>query len=198
MAGVRIAQGTDAPGPVELPRLIGYHDDPVRPFALMEPYRGEPLSTLLHRRQLFEEEQPLFRLGLFRALYVMRSLGLVHRDIRPTNVRWDEAHQSVQLCGFTCATVDGTPRAPVGQGPWASHEQRDGVGRSDHRDDVWSAALVLVQALTGHDVAGGNRLALEDHPDLAVVLRGVFGGSALQRPGADVLLGRVTGGTCPM
>lgn len=193
LAGIRAMRGTDGSVPPELPHLVGYHDDPRSPFALLAPYRGEPLATLLCRRQLFEEEQPLFRAGLFRALFLLSSLELVHRDIRPENVRWDERSESVQLTGFTNATVVGVPRSRVGKGPWASHEQREGAGRCDHRDDVWSASLVLVQALTGHEVASENTLSWEGQQELESLLAGVLNRSAAHRPRADELLRKVTG-----
>ncbi|MFW6641195.1 protein kinase domain-containing protein [Nocardiopsis algeriensis] len=198
MAGVRIARGSGGGPRSELSRLVGYRDDPTEPFALLEPYRGTPLPTVLHRRRLFEEEQARFRDGLFRALSLLHSWDLVHRNIRPENVRWDETDMSVQLCGLTRATVAGVPREAVGSAPWAPHEQRAGTGRCDTRDDVWSAGLVLFQAVTGHDIASSSHLPLDRYPELAALLEGVFERSAERRPGAGTLLTRATGGALPL
>ncbi|XKK40027.1 hypothetical protein HFP72_04360 [Nocardiopsis sp. ARC36] len=195
LAGVRLARASHGPPPAELSRLVGYRDDPAEPFALLEPYRGEPLDAVLGRRLLFEEERSAFREGLFRALFWLQACEVVHRDIRPGTVRWDGG--GVQVCGFTSATVAGVARESVGVGPWASHEQRAAVGRCDPRDDVWSAGLVLFQALSGHDVSGGGILPLDGHPGLAVQLEGVFAGEAEERPGAGELLARVSGAVPP-
>ncbi|WP_435108617.1 protein kinase domain-containing protein [Nocardiopsis synnemataformans] len=197
LAGVRLARIANGSPPVELSRLVGYHDDPGTPFALLEPYRGEPLGSLLRRRQLFEAEQSAFREGLLRALSWLHSCEVVHRDIRPGTVRWDTELKSVQLCGFSHATVAGTPRAAVGSEPWASHEQRLGTGTCDPRDDVWSAGLVLFQALSGHDVESGGVLPLAAFPGLAADLQDVFATNAHARPGADDLLERFSGGAVP-
>lgn len=197
LAGVRLARIANGSPPAELSRLVGYHDDPGAPFALLEPYRGEPLDVLLRRRQLFEAEQSAFREGLLRALGWLRSCEVVHRDIRPGTVRWDTELKSVQLCGFSHATVAGTPRAAVGSEPWASHEQRLGTGSCDPRDDVWSAGLVLFQALSGHDVESGGLLPLAAFPGLAADLQDVFATSAHARPGADDLLERFSGSAVP-
>ncbi|GAA0978057.1 hypothetical protein GCM10009551_015720 [Nocardiopsis tropica] len=197
LAGVRLARASHGPPPAELSRLVGYRDDPAEPFALLEPYRGEPLDAVLGRRLLFEEERAAFREGLFRALFWLQACDVVHRDIRPGTVRWDGGGGGVQVCGFTSATVAGVARESVGVGPWASHEQRAAVGRCDPRDDVWSAGLVLFQALSGHDVSGGGILPLDGHPGLAVQLEGVFAGEAEERPGAGALLALVSGAVPP-
>ncbi|WP_159944402.1 MULTISPECIES: hypothetical protein [unclassified Nocardiopsis] len=197
LAGVRLARAASGSAPAELSRLVGYHDDPAEPFALLEPHVGEPLEALYRRRQLFDAERAAFREGLLRALNWLRSCEVVHRDIRPGTVRWDPDLARVQLCGFAHATVAGTPRTAVGAEPWASHEQREGTGVCDPRDDVWSAGLVLFQALSGHDVRGGGVLPLEDFPSLAVELSDVFAGTAAERPGADVLLSRFSGTATP-
>lgn len=197
-AGTRIARGTRGAHPRELSRLVGHHDDPERPFALLEPPRGVPLSTLSHRRRLFEEERLLFRDGLLRALTVLDSCGVVHRDITPDTVYWDEREGTVQVLGFTEATVAGAPRSAVGTVPWSSHEQREGTGRCDPRDDLWSAGLVLFQALTGHDAAGRGVLPLQDHPDLEPLLRPVLVRAAGERTTADTLFTRITGEPPPL
>ncbi|WP_026122453.1 protein kinase domain-containing protein [Nocardiopsis halotolerans] len=197
LAGVRVARIANGSPPPELGGLVGYHDDPTEPFALLEPYRGESMDLLARRRQLFDEEQHAFREGLLRALSWLRSCEVVHRDIRPRTVRWDTARRSVQLCGFAHATVAGTPRTAVGTEPWTSHEQRKGTGVCDPRDDLWSAGLVLFQVLSGHDVESGGLLPVEDFPGLAVELKGVFARTARDRPDVDELLSRFSGGAVP-
>ncbi|WP_306366107.1 hypothetical protein [Nocardiopsis sp. CC223A] len=197
-AGTRIARGTRGAHPRELSRLVGHHDDPERPFALLEPPRGIPLSALSTRRRLFEEERLLFRDGLLRALTILDSCGVVHRDITPDTVYWDERDGTLQIRGFTEATVAGTPRTAVGTAPWSSHEQREGTGRCDPRDDLWSAGLVLFQALTGYDAAGHGVLPLQDHPDLEPLLLPVLVRAAEERTTADALFTRTTGEPPPL
>lgn len=206
LAGLRLAEtarlnGAD-PYPPELSRLVGYHDDPRAPFALLEPYRGEPVAGLLAARRLFQEEREAFVAGLLRALDWTRAAGVVHRGVGPDSIRFDADRGQVQLCDFSRATVAGVARVPVGAAPWASHEQRDGTGTCDPRDDLWGAGLVLFQALTGHSVEGvvarGERLPLSRYPDVAERFGALLESTADQRPHADeVLRADRAGGVAP-
>ncbi|MEV2277067.1 protein kinase [Nocardiopsis sp. NPDC049922] len=193
LAGVRIARCARGVHPPEITRLVGHHDDPVTPFALVQPHTGQPIGELLGRRQLFDEERAAFRDGLLNALSWLSAAEVVHRDLRPGTVLWDPERRTVQVCDLTSATVVGVPRAVAGTPPWASPEQREGTGWCDPRDDVWSAGLLLFQVLTGHDVEAEARLPLEDFGSLAAELGGVFEYRAELRPSADDLLERFTG-----
>ncbi|PRX98566.1 hypothetical protein [Allonocardiopsis opalescens] len=202
LAGVRLArlvQRSGADGhPAVLSRLVGYGDAPGNPFALLDPYIGEPLAALLDRRALFEDERMEFQRGLLEALAWTAAAGVVHRAVSPATVRWDADLRRVQLCDFSRATVADTPRTPVGVKPWASPDQRDGVGFADPRDDVWSAGLVLFQALHGHDPGAFTRLPLSEHPDFAERYQAVFAGTAAQRPTAATLLERIAPRVAPV
>ncbi|MFI6577948.1 hypothetical protein ACIBFB_19330 [Nocardiopsis sp. NPDC050513] len=193
LAGVRIARCARGAHPPEITRLVGHRDDPVEPFALVQPRAGQPIGELLGRRQLFDEERAAFRDGLLNALSWLSAAEVVHRDIRPGTVLWDPERRTVQVCDLTSATVADVPRTVAGTPPWASHEQREGTGRCDPRDDVWSAGLLLFQVLTGHDVEAEARLPLEESGSLAAELDGVFEYRAELRPTADELVARFTG-----
>ncbi|GAB3713877.1 protein kinase domain-containing protein [Nocardiopsis nanhaiensis] len=194
LAGVRLARAS-AGGtyPPELTRLVGYHDDPVAPFALLTPYQGQPVRTLLGRRQLFDEEREAFRHGLLLALERLQAAEVVHRGLSPSTVCWNPDRGTVHVYDFTLATVRGALRTRTGTEPWSSPEQRDGSGRCDPRDDVWSAGLILFQTLTGHRVERGEQLPVDTFPGVSADLRGVFEAEAAHRPDAAELLERLTG-----
>lgn len=202
LAGRRLAETARLNGagayPAELSRLVGDNDDPEEPFALMEPYRGKPVGELLDTRPLFDDERTAFQNGLLRALAWTASAGVVHRRVEPRSVRWDAERGQVQLCGFVAAAVAGAPRTPEGQRPWASAQQREGVGVCDPRDDLWGAGLLLFQALTGRSVARileqGGKLKLSEHPGFEAAFGPLLDRDAEHRPDAARLLTEITGG----
>jgi serine/threonine protein kinase len=100
------------------------------------------------------------------ALDAAHAEGLVHRDVKPSNVLLT-ASGFAYLVDFGIARsmaanadITGTGM-PVGTVAYMAPERFDPDGRVDHRVDVYSLACVLFQCLTGvQPFAGGNVLAL--------------------------------------
>ena len=102
------------------------------------------------------------------ALSYLHRSGLVHGDIKPSNILLDH-HGRAKLCDFGVAQPVGLP-LERGSSFYSPPEiTRGGVATST--TDQYSLALVLQQALTG-EVPSSGRLEYPDHvsPETTVVL----------------------------
>jgi serine/threonine protein kinase len=123
------------------------------PALALRPIRGESIDVYCRRRRLSVVDRVRLTLQLLSALEHAHGRGVVHGDVKPTNVFVGRKGVLV-LLDFGIAVVDGesaftragyrhiraaTPR-------YASPEQRAGdvVGMAT---DVWAAGLLLTQVL---------------------------------------------------
>ena len=111
------------------------------------------------------------------ALDAAHAKGLVHRDVKPSNVLLD-ANEHVYLADFGLTRRLDEQGGPAGEGrsvgtpAYLAPEQIEG-GSVDGRTDVYSLGCLLYECLTGEaPFAGGSRLAvawahLEEEPPSA-------------------------------
>jgi serine/threonine-protein kinase len=135
-------------------RVYDWGDDRGSPFLVMELLEGGSLRSVLDRGHVISPAQAA-RIGAdtARALDYAHRRGLVHRDIKPANLLFDEDGQvSVADFGLARALAEATWTEPVGAmlgtARYAAPEQIGG-GALDGKADVYSLALVLVEAVTG-------------------------------------------------
>lgn len=163
---------------VLFPRIVGYELDAAEPYLLYAAPRGIPVART---PVLAATDQPGFTRDLFLALCLLESQGLVPRGVSPATVLWDGAR--AQLWGLEAVTGVGGPRSPWGRQPYCPPEQRLGVGDSDARDAVWSAAQVLYRLVTGRPGPADRVPAdLREHRVLDQTLRNAFAPRATGRP----------------
>jgi eukaryotic-like serine/threonine-protein kinase len=118
------------------------------PYLIMELLRGEGLDARLARGPLPLDDALRVAIDVARALAHAHRAGVAHRDIKPSNVfLTDEGWTKVldfglaQVFGSHPPVSGGTPR-------YMAPEQRRHEP-ADARADVFSAALVLHETLTG-------------------------------------------------
>ncbi|MCM2388843.1 hypothetical protein [Streptomyces albipurpureus] len=173
------------------PVPVGYDMNAPEPFILYAAPRGRPVSAL--NQGVSTGDQRIIERDLVLAVRLMEVVGLVHQGIVPAAVRWDG--QGAQLWDLGSITRIGRPRTPCGVPPFASPEQRTGVGETDARDALWSVGQVLHQIVTGRPgSADGPSPDLARHRSLAQTLTPVFAPLATGRPSAAALLDRLMPG----
>jgi serine/threonine protein kinase/Flp pilus assembly protein TadD len=147
-----------------------------RPFLVMEPVKGEPITKYCDDRRL----APNKRLELFnsvcRAVAHAHQRAIIHRDIKPANVLVAECDDRpvAKVIDFGLAKATGLqlnpstpciePCAIVGTLDYMSPEQATSKD-IDVRSDVYSLGALLYELLTGTTPFGKNRLgqaALDD------------------------------------
>ncbi len=165
--------------PVELSRLVGYDADTEEPFILLAE-RGEPAGLFSRKISATKYEQ--FQVSLFRALSILEAAKVVHRNITPGTVRWNDPR--VQITDFQHARLSGEPAGPAPSPRWAAPEARHGGLPADPAADLWSAGLVIVQVVGGPLPPG-----MTGPPDLHAVgggldrtLEGIFAPTPAGRP----------------
>jgi serine/threonine protein kinase len=189
LAGRRLHQMADWSGyPSEVARLHGDESTSADPYALFEPYRGEPLREV--GANLFDDEFDKFLVGLLTGLCWLASAGLAHRAISPDTVWWDS--DSVQITDFSRSAPFGTARTPLG-GPWAwiARESRPGTcyGTVGPTDDVWAAVrLIYFVRSRGEDLQDFGKLAESGLVQMFNGLLGPVFGPPEGRPTASDLI----------
>jgi hypothetical protein len=133
------------------PNIVTLHDVGAwegGPYLIMELLRGEALDRRLSRGPLAGPEALAVTIDVARAINHAHGAGVVHRDLKPSNVfLLEDGFAKVldfglaHMFGATGPLRGGTPR-------YMAPEQRRGEA-PDPRADVYAAALVLHEMLTG-------------------------------------------------
>ena len=124
------------------------------PYLVSEYLGGGSLRAMLDRGNRLSPSQALLvGLEAGRALAYAAGRGLVHRDIKPANLLFDEEGRlRIADFGLARALAEAAWTEPVGAvlgtARYASPEQVQGVP-VDGKADVYSLAVVLVEAVTG-------------------------------------------------
>jgi tetratricopeptide (TPR) repeat protein len=137
------------------PRIVKIRDmgeERGRPWLVMDLVRG---GTLLQRLSRSSDARDIFPLLLdvARALHFAHEAGVVHRDVKPSNILIDDAGRAV-LSDFGIARDVRAERltktgAIIGTPQYISPEQVDAEKPVDRRADVYALGAILYRALTG-------------------------------------------------
>jgi tRNA A-37 threonylcarbamoyl transferase component Bud32 len=155
-----------AAGRLHHPNIVGiyeYGEDDNVAFIAMEFVDGIGLREYLDRKTHFEFGQLVNIMGqLLQALEFAHDRGVIHRDIKPANLIMT-AKGELKIADFGIAridtselTMDGTV---LGTPSYMSPEQCTGRP-SDHRSDLFSAAVVFYELLAGEKPFTGTLEAL--------------------------------------
>jgi len=135
-------------------------DGNAMPFLVLERLEGRTLEGLLATRgKLPVADTVAIGVQLARSLAAAHRAGVVHRDVKPSNVfiiRDAEGRERTKLVDFGIARVDlvagsklTTAGAPMGTPEYMSPEQLMAQTDIDERSDVYALGVTLFECLTG-------------------------------------------------
>ncbi len=145
-----------------------------RPFIVMELVRAESLAQLIDREgPLAPARVAWIGRCLLDALDVAHAEGVVHRDVKPSNVLLDGDRVVLSDFGIATSSTDSTLTTTglvVGSPSYMSPERlrSEGIGPTG---DMWSLGATLYAALEGHppfragNVMGTITTVLADPPE---------------------------------
>ncbi len=166
---------------LEHPNVVPIHDAgdiDGRLYLAMRHVEGTDLKGLLQATGALEPTRALAICSqVAHALDAAHAKGLVHRDVKPSNVLLD-ANEHVYLADFGLTRRSDEPHGTPGEGrsvgtpSYLAPEQIEGTS-IDGRTDVYSLGCLLYECLTGEPpFVSGSRLAmawahLEEEPPSA-------------------------------
>jgi serine/threonine protein kinase len=123
-------------------------------FFVMKFLRGKPLSNVIEARGALpvpEIKRLLIEAG--RALGYAHKHGIVHRDIKPDNIMFDELGQAIVTDFGIAKAQSGARLTGTGMSIGTPHYMSPEQARAqnlDGRSDIYSLGVVGYQCLTGH------------------------------------------------
>ncbi len=163
IAADRLRREAAALGLAWHPNVVEVYEDGHLPdgtsYLVMERLHGESLATRLRRiGALTPEELMPIALQLCDALGAVHAAGIVHRDVKPSNIFLAEERGNpvphIKVLDFGIARVEWAEtrltnaNAPLGTPGYMSPEQEQGQ-EIDHRSDLFGMGGVLYECLTG-------------------------------------------------
>jgi serine/threonine-protein kinase len=131
------------------------------PFIVMEYVKGKLLRDLMHERKLTSSEAVGYAKGVLTALEYSHKAGIIHRDIKASNIMVTEEGQvKVMDFGIARAISDSSATQAhtsgiVGTAQYFSPEQARGEA-VDARTDLYSTGVVLYEMLAGRPPFKGD------------------------------------------
>src|SRR5208283_2342049 len=127
-------------------------------FLVMEYVQGVTLSERIANHALPEKEFTRLGLQLIEGLAAAHEQGVIHRDLKPNNLRLTPDGR-LKILDFGLAKLaqpatqeaetESETRTGAGTLPYMSPEQLQGE-TVDARSDIWAAGTVLYEMATGH------------------------------------------------
>ncbi len=147
----KIASSIDHPNVVAIYEIDEAANDNL--YIAMAYYRGETLDAKIKKGPLNLSEAVGIALQIARGLAKAHELGIIHQDIKPSNILIT-SDGVAKILDFGVATLNEpsvdyrTGTSLAGTLPYMSPEQIQGEP-TDFRTDIWSLGVVLYEMLSG-------------------------------------------------
>lgn len=159
--------------------IVKIHDaarDSKTAYIAMDYISGYPLSRRLRKREYITVGECIrISKSVLSALVVAHKHGIVHGDIKPANIMYDEKLDTYIVTDFGAAYTGKKNKRGniviIGTPTYMSPEQLEGK-KLDGRSDIFSLAVTLYHLLTGFQPFTGKNLfelkrsIINDEPDL--------------------------------
>jgi len=159
--------------------IVKIHDaarDKYTAFIAMDYIHGYPLSKRLRKRDYITVGECIrISKSVLSALIVAHDHKVIHGDIKPANIMYDEKLDIYIVTDFGAAYTGVKNKQGnniiIGTPSYMSPEQLEGK-KLDGRSDLFSLAVTLYHLLTGHQPFTGSNLfelkqsIINDEPDL--------------------------------
>lgn len=154
-----------------------------QPFIAMEYVEGEDLKTLIKERVFIPFEKKIHLIiQVCRGLHYAHQSGVVHRDIKPGNIRVTR-NGEVRILDFGLARLGSSDMTRTGMlmgtPYYMSPEQVKGARDPDGRSDLFSVGVVLYELISYERPFEADtpttvlfRIVSEPHPNPAETLPG--------------------------
>ncbi len=170
----RFLQEAKAAGALSHPNIVTIYDigeTGGQPYIVMELLDGQPLDAImLEQKRLKPEQVMAYGIQITQALDYAHAMGVVHRDVKPSNIIVSKDGKSTRLLDFGIARVNNTgdtlemsqSTTQIGAMPgtprYMSPEQALGQP-IDGRSDLYALGVVMYELLTGKKAFSANSMA---------------------------------------
>lgn len=134
-------------------------------FLVMEYLRGESLRSYLDRTNRVFSEQHTYNIlrNIFDALEAVHREGIIHRDVKPSNIMICGVDQTIKLIDFGNArSIGAHTRTAIVSGGYAPQEQYAPHGKQGTWTDVYALSAVIYRMITGKEPQPSWQRCMED------------------------------------
>jgi serine/threonine protein kinase len=133
-------------------RVVDFYEHEGVPYLVMEYVPGETLADIARRQGRFSLAETLaVGLEVARALDAAHAKGVIHRDLKPQNIKLVDGE--VKVLDFGIAKGEGfanVTSASVFMGTPEYCAPERGAGEGDIRSDIYSLGVILFEMYEGH------------------------------------------------
>lgn len=148
----------------QIPRLLAYFEQEKEFYLVQEYIIGHPLSQELPSGKAIAEKAAIaIVMDLLQTLVFVHENGVIHRDIKPTNIIRRHSDHKLVLIDFGAVKEVSIPQSEnheetpftigIGTKGYAPTEQC--FGRPQYSSDIYAVGMIGIKALTGiapHDL----------------------------------------------